>query len=128
MTKKLMIVDEHAIARQLMRQVAALPEDTVWECDSPEEALQAVGIFQPDCVMISVSRPRSGVFETIKNIRESHPAMRVVVVSRFAETGLRQMVHEAGASGYVNTDNLSELFVLAAPEQLAWKPSRRKQK
>jgi two-component system uhpT operon response regulator UhpA len=125
MTKKLMIVDDHALSRHLVRQVAAMPQDTVLECGSAEEALKAVGIFKPDCVMMGVSRPVPGAFQAIKTIRETHPEVRVVAVSSFPEAGLRQAAAEAGAAGYVTTENLSELFLLAAPERLTLKPVRR---
>jgi CheY-like chemotaxis protein len=125
MAKKLMIVDDRAMARHLVRQVAALPQDTVLECTSPDEALKAVGIFRPDCIMIGVSRPVPGAFRAIKNIRQTYPQMRVVAVSSVHENQLQHMASEAGASGYVTTENLSELFLLAAPERLTLRPARR---
>jgi two-component system chemotaxis response regulator CheY len=125
MTKKLMIVDDRAMARHLVRQAAALPQDTVLECVSPDEALKAVGIFKPDCIMMGISRPVPGAFQAIKDIREIYPQMRVVAVSSVHENHLKQMASDAGASGYVTTENLSELFLLAAPERLTLKPARR---
>src|SRR5580704_12671635 len=124
MAKKMMIVDGHAIARHLVRQAAALPQDTVLECVSPDEALKAVGIFKPDCIMMGVSRPVPGAFEAIKNIRDTYPQVRVVAVSNFRENQMQQLASEAGASGYVSTENLSELFLLAAPERLNLRPAR----
>lgn len=125
MAKKLMIVDDHAMSRYLVRQVAALPQDTVLECVSPDEALKAVGIFQPDCVMMGVSQPLAGAFQAIRSIRETYPQMRIVAVSCFHESRLQAMATEAGASGYVTTENLSELYLLAAPERLTAKPARK---
>ena len=125
MTKKLMIVDDHAISRHLVRQVAATAQDTVLECVSVDEALKAVGIFKPDCVMMGVSQPMPGAFQAIRSIRQTHPEVRVVAVSSYHEAGLRELASEAGASGYVTTENLSELFLLAAPERLTLKPARR---
>ena len=119
-----MIVDEQAISRHLVRQVAAMPQDTVLECVSPDEAMKAVGIFKPDCVVMGVSRPAPSAFQAIKSIRENYPQMRVVAVSTLHEHQLQQMANEAGASGYVTTENLSELFLLAAPERLTLKPAR----
>jgi CheY-like chemotaxis protein len=124
MAKKLMIVDDRAISRHLVRQVAALPQDTVLECVSPEEALKAVGIFKPDCVMMGISRPVPGAFQAIKSIRDSYPQVRVLAVSSFRENQLQQLAKDAGAVGYVTTENLSELFLLAAPERLTLKPAR----
>jgi DNA-binding NarL/FixJ family response regulator len=124
MAKKLMIVDEHALARHLVRQAAALPQDTVLECGSPDEALKAMGIFKPDCVVMGVSCPQPA-FQAIRNIRATYPQVRVVAVSQFAEMGLRRMAADAGAAGYVSVENLSELFLVAAPERLTFKPARR---
>src|SRR5690349_2499298 len=115
MAKKLMIVDDRAISRHLVRQVAATPQDTVLECVSTEEALKAVGTFKPDCVVMGVTPPAPNVFRAIKNIRETYPQMRVVAVSNFHEAHVQQLAADAGASGYVATENLSELFLLAAP-------------
>jgi DNA-binding NarL/FixJ family response regulator len=125
MAKKLMIVDDRALARHLVRQVAATPQDTVLECASPEEALTAVGIFLPDCVMMGVTHPAPSAFQAIRSIREAHPRMRVVAVSSVHERELRDQAHQAGASAYVSTENLSELFLVAAPERLSLRPARR---
>ncbi len=126
MAKKLLIVDEQAIARYLVRQAAALAQDTVLECASADEALKAVGVFQPDCVLMGVSLPAPGAFRAIKKIRKTHPEMRVVAVSHFNEAELRVAASEAGAAGFVSTENLSELFLLAAPERVASKPTPRR--
>lgn len=125
MTKKLMIVDDLALARLRVRQAAALPQDTVLECGTADEALKAVGIFKPDCVMMGLSRLMPAGLQAIKSIRETYPQVRVVAVSDCPEANLRRMASAAGASGYVTTENLSELFLLAAPERLTLRPARR---
>ncbi|HEV2693668.1 MAG TPA: response regulator transcription factor [Verrucomicrobiae bacterium] len=124
MAKKLMIVDERAVSRHLVRQASATPHDTVLECATPEEAMKAIGVFQPDCVMMGVSLPAPGAFKAIRKIRKAYPEMRVLAVSSLPEPELRHAANEAGAAGYVTTENLSELFLLAAPERLACKPVR----
>ncbi len=125
MAKKLIIVDDRAVSRQLVRQVAARPQDTVLEFASAEEAVKALGTFKPDCVMMGVSLPPPGVFPAIKRMRKTYPEMRVVAVSSFPDTELRQAASAAGATGYVSMENLSELYLLAAPERLAFQPAPR---
>ena len=73
MAKKLMIVDDRAIARHLVRQAATMAHDTVLECATPAEAIKALGVFQPDCVLMGISCPAPGAFQAIKSIRKSHP-------------------------------------------------------
>lgn len=125
MAKKLMIVDDRAISRHLVRQAAATPLDTVLECASTDEALKSVGIFKPDFIVMGISQPVPGAFEAIKSIREAYPQVRVVALSSVQETRLRQQAVDAGASGYVSTEDLSELFLLAAPERLMMKSGGR---
>jgi DNA-binding NarL/FixJ family response regulator len=119
MAMKLMIVDDHAVFRHLIRQVAATTEDTVLECVSADEALKFVGVFKPDCVTMDLQMPGMSAFKAIRQIRESHPKVRVLVVSNHDETDLRRAATEAGATGYVSKENLSELFLLAAPHRLS---------
>ncbi len=114
-----MIVDERAVARHLLRRAAASPLDTVLECASPDEALKLLGTFQPDCVLLGITCPPPAAWEPIKIIRKHHPQVRIVAVNQFDEREMRCAASEAGASGYVSTENLSELFLLAAPERLA---------
>ncbi len=126
MAKKIMIVDDRAACRQLVRQAAALPQDTVLECGSAEEALKAAATFQPDCVLMGVSHPLPDAFAAIKSIRQTLPETRIVAVSSFQAEHLEKMANDAGAVRCVTTENLSELFLLAAPERLTLKPGRRK--
>jgi two-component system uhpT operon response regulator UhpA len=128
MAKKLMIVDDRALSRHLVRQASATPLDTVLECANAEEAVKAVGVFQPDCVMMGVSLPAPGAYKAIRTIRKTYPEVRVLAVSSLHEPELRQAASDAGAAGYVSTENLSELFLLAAPERLAAKPAQRTKK
>lgn len=126
-----MIVGDHAVSRHLMRLAVATTQDTVLEFASADEAVKALGTFQPDCVMVGVSLPPPGTMPAIKRIRKTYPEMRVVAVSSFPEAGLQQAATEAGATGFVTMENLSELFLLAAPERLSLTPrpsSRRKRK
>lgn len=120
-----MIVDDRALSRHLVRQVAATPHDTVLECVSADEALAAVGIFQPDCLVMGVSHPAPVAFDAIRRIRQTYPEMRIVAASSVHESQLQQQASDAGACGYVTMENLSELFLLAAPERLAGLPLRR---
>jgi DNA-binding NarL/FixJ family response regulator len=125
MAKKLMIVDDRAISRQLMRQAAATAHDTVLECSNADDAIKSVGVFRPDCVMMGVSLPAPNVFKAIKAIRKNQPEVRVVAVSSHYEEAASRAASEAGAAGYVTTENLSELFLLAAPERVTLSPARR---
>ena len=115
---KLMIVDDHAIYRHLIRQVAAMPNDTVLECVSADDALKSVAIFRPDCVTMDIHMPGSSAFQAIRSIRQLVPHTRILVVTSYDQSDFREAATEAGAAGFVSKENLSELYLLAAPQRL----------
>ncbi len=120
---KLMIVDDHAVFRHLIRQVAATPNDTVFECVSADDALKSVAIFRPDCVTMDVRMPGSCAFDAIRSIHQLYPNTRILVVTSYDQSDFRQAAADAGATAFVSKENLSELYLLAAPQRLVTKPT-----
>ncbi|MDR3460649.1 MAG: response regulator transcription factor [Verrucomicrobiae bacterium] len=115
---KLMIVDDHDGMRSTIRQLIAAPGDNVVECVSGDEALQALVEFKPDCVTVDVSMPGLCAFKTMRAIREAHPAARVICVTSHDQPDYRRAAYDAGASGFVVKDNLSDLYLLVATKRL----------
>ena len=125
MANKMVIIDGDAVARKHVRRSAAGPLDTVLEFASPEEAFKVLDVFQPDCVVLGIHCPPPDAFQAIRAIRKKQPEVRVVAVNHFNEQKIQQAANAAGADSYVTAENLSELFLLAAPERLTLKPVRR---
>ncbi len=115
---KLMIVDDHAGMRTTIRQLIAAPGDTVLECGSGDDALTAFNGFKADCVTVDVSMPGHCAFKTIRSIRNTHPGTRVICVTSHDLPDYRRAAYEAGASGFVLKDNLSDLYLLVATKRL----------
>src|SRR5262245_10613064 len=118
MALKLMIVDDHAGARNMIRRVIARSDDTVIECGSADEALGTVGTFQPDCLTMDIRMPGNSAFAAIRAIREEHPTVRIVVVTGYDQPDFRRAANDAGAAAYVAKDNLAGLYLLVAPQRL----------
>ena len=115
---KLMIVDDHVGMRDMIRQLIAAPGDSILECSSGDEALRAAGEFKPDCVTMDISMPGLSAFETTRRIRSLHPTARVIFVSSHDQPDYRRAAQEAGATGYVMKENLSELYLFVATKRL----------
>ena len=120
-----MIVDDHAVYRHLIRQVAATRNDTVLECVSADDALKSFAVFRPDCVTMDVRMPGSDAFQAIRHIRQFYPATRVLVVTAYDQEDFRRAATAAGATAFISKENLSELYLLAAPQRLNSKPPPR---
>ena len=95
---RLMIVDDHAGVRKLIRQLAACPNDTVRECATGDEAVRLAPVFQPDLVTMDVRMPGLCGIEAARAIAAAQPSVRVVMVTTHDQPDLRQAAREAGAA------------------------------
>jgi DNA-binding NarL/FixJ family response regulator len=109
---KLLIVDDHAGVRTMIRQLAALPDGAVRECATGEEAVRLARDFAPDVVTMDVRLPGLGGFAATCAICTDHPTAKVVIVSAYDQPELRLAARAAGASAYVVKDNLNELHAM----------------
>ena len=97
MNMKVMIVDDHAGVRNLIRQLLAAPGDSFVECATGEDAVQTAGDFRPDYVTMDVRLPDLGGLEAARAIRAIHPPSRVIIVTSYDQPFLRQTASEVGA-------------------------------
>ena len=106
---KVMIVDDHAGVRTMIRQLLAAPGDSFIECGTGEEAVNAARDFKPDYVTMDVRLPDLSGLEAARVIRAIHPPCRLIIVTSYDQPFLRQTASEVGAIAYVLKDNLAEL-------------------
>ena len=115
---KLMIVDDHGGMRTTIRQLISTAGDQVIECATADEALAQLTEFKPDCVTMDVSMPGGCAFKAMRAIREAHPPVRMICVTSHDQPDFRRAAFDAGASGFVVKDNLSDLYLLVATKRL----------
>src|SRR5208337_1943270 len=113
---RLMIVDDHPPAREMIRQFLELPGVTVCECGSGEEALQRVREFKPHWITVDVSMPGLNGFQSTSALRAEHPSARVIILTSYNEGHYRQLSREAGAVAVISKDNLMALRIMLTRE------------
>jgi CheY-like chemotaxis protein len=109
MIMKLMIVDDHAGVRNMIRPLLGSPDDSVVECALGEDAVKVARDFKPDYVTMDIRLPDLSGLEAARAIRAIHPPSRIVIVTSYDQPFLRQAAREAVAFAYVVKDNLAEL-------------------
>ena len=107
-----LIVDDNPGVRRLLRRVVLDTATTVWECTDGAEALAAYAERLPDIVLMDIRMSRMDGLVATRQIRESHPEARVVMVTDYDDEDLRKAASEAGACGYALKQNLTELSSL----------------
>jgi len=102
-THRLMIVDDHPVFRNGMRQlISQLSEVTICgEAENAPLALDAMRRLKPDVALVDVSMPGTNGIELIKLMLAEQPNLTVLVVSMHDESLYALRALRAGAKGYV---------------------------
>jgi CheY-like chemotaxis protein len=116
MSTRLLIVDDHPNARDLIRGFLTMPGLTVQECASGPDALARVREFKPHWVTMDIQMPGLNGFETTRAIKQAHPEARVMIVTSYNDPHFRQLADSAGASGFILKENLLALRLMLEKE------------
>lgn len=103
---KLLIVDDYAAMRRMIRRVVNDLASDVEECGDGSEALAAYTRSRPDWVLMDIEMSRMDGIAATREILKAFPAAKVVIVSKHDDEQIREAAQEAGACGYVLKDNL----------------------
>lgn len=111
--KRILIVDDHPFFREglksLLAQHAAF--EVVGEAGEGDEALKKAEDLKPDLVIMDISLPDMNGIEVTRNIRESLPDTKVVMVSMHHKIDYITKAFEAGATGYFTKETATEKLV-----------------
>lgn len=111
---KLMIVDDHAGVRTLIRQVLTGAADVVCECATGEEALHRAESFQPDFVTMDIRMPGLSGFQTAKALHRLCGFARIIIVTSYDQPDFRRAAADVGVAAFVIKENLSGLSQIIA--------------
>ena len=107
---KLLIADDNAKIRWLVRLFCANVATEMRDCADGNEAIEAFAAFQPDWTIMDLGLPRLDGLSAIKQILTNHPDARIVVVTQYTGPEYEQAAREAGACAFVCKNNLIELL------------------
>jgi len=118
---KLMLVDDHAIVRSGFRRLLEQEPQLqiVAEADSGERAYALFAREQPDVVVMDLSMPGMGGFETIRRILARESKARILVFSMHEDPTLAERAIQLGARGYVTKCSPPEVLVSAVEEMMS---------
>ncbi|MFQ5858403.1 MAG: response regulator [Anaerolineae bacterium] len=112
---KILVVDDHAIVRQGLKQILADTPDLVvaGEASSGQEALEKVRAGQWDVVVLDIALPDRSGLSVLQEIKSRHPRLPVLILSMHAEEEYAVQVLKAGAAGYLTKESAPEQLVSA---------------
>jgi DNA-binding NarL/FixJ family response regulator len=100
---RLLIADDHALAREGMRSMLANEPDLqiVGEAKDGEEALELCRRFRPELVLMDIRMPKMDGLEATRAIKEVSPQTAILMVSTYESQQYLVEAIKAGAAGYV---------------------------
>jgi DNA-binding NarL/FixJ family response regulator len=109
---KILIVDDNAGMRRLLRRAVDEAASDICECSDGAQALAAYADCHPDVVLMDIRMPGMDGLAATRQIRHLYPSARVVMVTDYDDHDLRIAAAEAGACGYTLKQNLTNLPAL----------------
>jgi DNA-binding NarL/FixJ family response regulator len=114
--KKILIVDDHPLLRQGIKQVIELEEDlkVIGEASSANEAIDMINRDKPDIAIVDITLAGnvSGI-ELVKSINERFPEIKALVLTMHDESLYAERAIRAGARGYIMKEVASKNIINA---------------
>ena len=110
---RIAIADDHPIVREGLRRIASegVGISVTGEASTAAELFRLLARAAVDVVLLDVSMPGSTFVETLKELREKHPSVKVLVLSVHPEDQWALRALRAGAAGYLTKDHSPEQLV-----------------
>jgi DNA-binding NarL/FixJ family response regulator len=99
----ILIVDDHAQLRELMREIVAQASDlhVVGEATDGAEAMRLIQALRPAIVLLDLTMPGVSGLEVLQWIQMEHPETKVIIVTVHTEDAYRQAAEAGGAAAFL---------------------------
>jgi two-component system, NarL family, invasion response regulator UvrY len=118
---RILIADDHAVVRRGLKQIVNLEGDmtvTGEACDS-QALLALVRKLPCDIVVMDISMPGRSGLEVLKELKQEHPRLPVLILSVHPEDQYAVRTLKLGASGYLTKECAPEELVRAIRKVMA---------
>lgn len=110
-----LLVDDHAVVRTGYKTYLSLNHriGEIFEAERGETACQLYAQQNPDIVVMDLSMPGMGGFESIRRLVNRHQDCRILVFSNHCELAYVTRSIKAGAKGYITKSSAPATLVAA---------------
>ncbi len=118
---RVLLVDDHPVLRKGLAELINQEADLVvcGEAEEVPKAFEAVGVLNPDVVVVDISLKGGNGLELIKNLKTRFPDLPLLVLSMHDETLYAERALRAGSLGYVMKEEALEKVLTAIRQVVA---------
>jgi two-component system, NarL family, invasion response regulator UvrY len=111
---KLLLADDHSLFREGLKQILAkYNKYLIHEASDSAEVLEKINRSEYDLLILDISMPGPGIFETLNNIKATKPELKILILSMHPEEQYAIRLMRLGAYGYVSKDSAADELVKA---------------
>ena len=125
---KVMIVDDNAEMRTLIRSILSAAGREFVECTGGADAVARFPVERPDWTLMDVVMPEVDGLTATRRIKAQFPDSRILVITQHQNPKLRDAAREAGAAAYLGKEELARIEeILAGTAASSWTPGSKPQ-
>ena len=112
---RVFLVDDHPLVREWLTNLISRQPDLLvcGEAEGTAAALRAIAAAAPHVAIVDLSLDGRSGLELIKDLRQLHPGVAVLVLSMHDEMSFAERALRAGARGYVMKREVAKQVILA---------------
>lgn len=108
---KIMIVDDHCMVREGLKQLLELEGDikVIGEAGDGNACLNSIDILNPDVVLLDINMPQMNGLKVLEQIKKKKSKCRILMLTIHNEIEYLLRAVELGADGYILKDSESAI-------------------
>lgn len=108
---RLVIVDDHPLVREGLKKILSKKSSEITitgEASGREELFQILEQEEPDIVVLDIELPEQNGLEILKEVRQKHPDVAVLMLSMYPADRFAVRSFKAGAAGYLTKTGITD--------------------
>ena len=103
MSKRILIVEDQADNRQIIRDMLGTTDYEITEAENGEQALVAIAKERPDLILMDIQLPIMDGYEATRRIKDdpTTKSIPIIAVTSYALSGDEQKARAAGCDDFV---------------------------
>lgn len=112
---KILIVDDHSLVRQGLKQLIELEDDirVIDLVGDGQEAIKKVKELKPDIVLLDINMPNMNGIEVLRRLKDIDNTIKVIMLTFYEDREYLLETVNLGANGYILKDAESESLIKA---------------
>lgn len=112
---RIIIIDDHQLFREGVKRILAMEDglEVVAEGEDGSEAIELVGQYEPDVVLMDINMPKVNGVEATRELVSRFPDIKVLILSIHDDETYVTHVLKTGAAGYLLKEMDAEALIEA---------------